>query len=146
MRFGRLLAHTHAKFEFIYNKTRLKAVVDTLTMRARMVRRLFNRIGVLIVNLLLWARILTDEPESDEEDVERAVHPQPPAAPGAEPGSFVNVDNGAAVILRIAGGEKLKLQKEKHNHTITPHAQWSLGKAIDVESAVMRSERLKKAS
>ena len=72
--------------------------------------------------------------------------PQPPAAPGAEPGSFVHVDNGAAVILRIAGGEKLKIQKEKHNHNIIPHAQWSLGKAIDVESAVMRSERLKKAS
>ena len=111
-----------------------------------MVRRLFHRIGVLIVNLLLWARILTEEPESDEEDVERAVRPKPPAAPGAEPGSYVHVDNGAAVILRIAGGEKLKLQKEKNNHTITPHAKWSLGKAIDVESAVMRSERLKKAS
>ena len=62
------------------------------------------------------------------------------------PGSFVHVDGGDSVILRIAGGEKLKLQKEKNNHAITPHAKWSLGKAIDVESAVIRSERLKKAS
>ena len=146
LRFKRLSIFVHAKLEWIYSKIRLKTVVDALVMRARMVRRLFHRIGVLIVNLLLWARILTDEPESDDEDVERAVRPHPPIAPGAEPGSFVHVDNGAAVILRIAGGEKIKIQKEKHNNTIIPNAQWSLGRAIDVESAVMRSERLKKAS
>ena len=145
LRFRQLSAHTRAKLEFIYNKTRLKAVVDTVVMKIRVMRRLLQRIKAIIIHIMLWANILEEDTDS-EEDVERAVRAQPPAAPGAEPGSYVHVDNGAAVILRIAGGEKLKLQKEKHNHTITPHAQWSLGKAIDVESAVMRSERLKKAS
>ena len=136
----------HAKLEFIYNKTRLKAVVDTVVMKIRVMRRLLQRLKAIIFSLIMWIWILEPDADSEEEDVERAVRAQPPAAPGAEPGSFVHVDGGDSVILRIAGGEKLKLQKEKNNHAITPHAKWSLGKAIDVESAVIRSERLKKAS
>jgi hypothetical protein len=116
-------------------------------MRARMVRRLFHRIGVLIVNLLLWARILTDEPESDDEDVERAVRAQPPAVPGAEPGSYVNLDAENAM-LRIAGGEKLCLRKERDCNALEPvHVQWSLGKTIDIEAALRCSKtNSKKAS
>ncbi len=136
----------HAKIEFIYNKTRLKAVVDTVVMKIRVMRRLLQRIKAIIIHIMLWANILEEDTDS-EEDVERAVRAQPPAVPGAEPGSFVHVDGGDSVILRIAGGEELKLPTERNNTHITPHAKWSLGKTIDFEAALRCSKaNSKKAS
>ena len=121
----------HAKFELIYYKSRLKAAVDTIVMKIRVMRRLLQRLKAIIIYIMLWAKILEEDTDS-EEDEERAVRAQPPAVPGAEPGSFVHVDGGDSVILRIAGGEKLKLPTERNDTHITPHAKWSLSKSIDI--------------
>ena len=136
----------HAKFELIYYKSRLKAAVDTIVMKIRVMRRLLQRLKAIIIYIMLWAKILEEDTDS-EEDEERAVRAQPPAVPGAEPGSFVHVDGGDSVILRIAGGEKLKLPTERNDTHITPHAKWSLGKTIDFEAALSCSKaNSKKAS
>ena len=146
-RFRQLSAHTRAKLEFIYHKTRLKAVVDTAVMKIRVMRRLLQRLKAIIFAFITWIWILQPDADSEEEDEERAVRAQPPAVPGAEPGSFVHVDGGDSVILRIAGGEKLKLPTERNDTHITPHAKWSLGKTIDFEAALRCSKaNSKKAS
>ena len=145
-RFRRLLMLVHAKFELIYYKSRLKAAVDTIVMKIRVMRRLLQRLKAIIIYIMLWAKILEEDTDS-EEDEERAVRAQPPAVPGAEPGSFVHVDGGDSVILRIAGGERLKLPTERNDTHITPHAKWSLGKTIDFEAALRCSKaNSKKAS
>ena len=138
-RFRRLLMLVHAKIEFIYNKTRLKAVVDTIVMKIRVMRRLLQRLKAIIIYIMLWAKILEEDTDS-EEDVERAVRAQPPAVPGAEPGSFVHVDGGDSVILRIAGSEKLKLPTERNDTHIMPHTKWSLSKSIDMASLAPRKK------
>ena len=138
-RFRQLSEHTRAKFELIYYKSRLKAVVDTVVMKIRVMRRLLQRIKAIIIHIMLWAKILEEDTDS-EEDVERAVRPQPPAAPGATPGSFVHVDGGDSVILRIAGGEKLKLPTERNDTHIMPHTKWSLSKSIDMASLAPRKK------
>jgi len=109
-------------------------------MKIRVMRRLLQRLKAIIIYIMLWAKILEEDTDSEEEDVERAVLAQPPTAPGAEPGSFVHVDGGDSVILRIAGGEELKLPTERNNTHITPHTKWSLSKSIDMASLAPRKK------
>ena len=67
-------------------------------MKIRVMRRLLQHIKAIIFSLIMWAWILEPDADSEEEDVERAVRAQPPAVPGAEPGSFVHVDGGDSIV------------------------------------------------